>query len=126
MESLRIGEIVAVSRYLTPNHLDVTNVPLTYAPPKAPWIDGYVKRRAGSPIDAQDRLARRRMQTRAIVNPEDIPVLPALVAAPLVPREHVVVRELRYGFKGATAVFKVLARRLKHEGTARYDDAPAT
>lgn len=82
MDALRCGDLVAISRYWTPDHLDVTHVPMTYARPKAAWLDALDKHRFLSPIDDQDRLFRRRLQTHAVVDPEEIPVLPALRVAP--------------------------------------------
>jgi len=72
MDTLRIGEIVAVSRFLTPDHIDVTHVPMTYARPKATWIDRYSELRSRAPIDASDRMARRRTHSNAVVSPEEI------------------------------------------------------
>ena len=79
MERSHYAEVVAVSRYWTPDHLDVTNVPMTYARPKPAWIDG-LERRGRMRIDDRDRLMRRRMHSGAVVEPSDIPVLPPVVA----------------------------------------------
>ena len=72
---------IEVSAYWTPEHLDVTDAPLRYAPPKATWIDGFERLRPLVRIDAGDRMARRRVQTHAVVDPAEIlappPVLPA-------------------------------------------------
>jgi hypothetical protein len=78
----------AVSPYWTPQHLDVTDAPLTYAPPKAAWIDGFTRLRPLVRTDADDRLARRRQQTRSIVEPGEIPVLPPLIVRPPSPVAH--------------------------------------
>jgi len=72
MDTLRIGEVVAVSRFLTPDHIDVTHVPMTYARPRGAWIDRYAELRARAPIDAFDRMARRRNHSNSVVNPEEI------------------------------------------------------
>ncbi len=77
MEPWHYREVVAVSRYWTPDHLDVTDVPITYARPKPAWIDNYDRKRHW-PID-QDRLARRRLNCRAVCDPSDIAVLPPIV-----------------------------------------------
>jgi hypothetical protein len=79
MDRSQLADVVAVSRYWTPEHLDVTNVPMTYARPKPPWIDGLDRRRRVA--DDIDRLTRRRMHSGALVDPSDIPVLPPVVAA---------------------------------------------
>ncbi|MFN2460195.1 MAG: hypothetical protein ABR591_05865 [Candidatus Velthaea sp.] len=84
MEQLRIGEVVAVSRYLTPNHIDVTDVPVRYAPPKAAWIDGYDKLRSLARIDASDRMMRRRTHSHAIISPEEIPECAFIITRPTV------------------------------------------
>ena len=81
MERWYDGDVVAVSRYWTPDHLDVTDVPMTYARPKPPWIDQF-DRRSRRRIDDRDRLARRRMHSGAVIHPCEIPVLPPLAAAP--------------------------------------------
>ena len=83
MERARFAEVSAVSRYWTPNHLDVTDQPMRYAPPKPAWIDRLAEHRARVPIDDRDRLARLRMHTRAVVDPTEIPVLPPLPSAPV-------------------------------------------
>jgi hypothetical protein len=84
MELRHREEITEVSRYWTPGHLDVTNVPLAYARPKATWVEGYRRLRPLSAIDSQDRLARHRMSSHAVVDPTEITVLPPL-AAPVRP-----------------------------------------
>ena len=73
------GNPLEVSAYWTPQHLDVTDAPLTYAPPKAAWIDGFDRLRPVMRSDVDDRMARRRAQTHAIVDPAEITVLPPLV-----------------------------------------------
>ena len=72
------GNPLEVSARWTPQHLDVTDAPLRYAAPKAPWIDGFQKLRPRVVTDAGDRMARRREHTRAIVDPAEITVLPPL------------------------------------------------
>ena len=81
MELRRPEEITEISRYWTPEHLDVTHVPMTYARPKATWIDGYERLRPRVTSDSSERLARRRMSTHAVVDPAEITVLPALQPA---------------------------------------------
>jgi hypothetical protein len=80
MERSHHPDVTAVSRFWTPDHLDVTDVPMTYARPKPPWID-HLERRSRSRIDDRDRLARRRMHSGAVIDPSEIPVLPPLAAA---------------------------------------------
>ena len=75
MERPSHGNPVEVSAHWTPQHLDVTDVPLRYAAPKATWIDGFDRLRPLVNSDAGDRMARRRVQTRAIVDPAEITVL---------------------------------------------------
>jgi hypothetical protein len=72
------GNPLEVSARWTPQHLDVTDAPLRYAAPKAPWIDGFEKLRPHVVTDAGDRMARRREHTRAVVDPAEITVLPPL------------------------------------------------
>jgi hypothetical protein len=81
VERLHYAEVAAVSRYWTPEHLDVTDAPMTYARPKPAWIDRY-DRRQRQRTDGQDRLARHRMHSGAIVEPCEIPVLPP-IAVPI-------------------------------------------
>lgn len=76
-------ELIEVSRYWTPDHLDVTNVPMTYARPKAPWIDDFKRLRRRLSSDASERLARRRLHTHAVVDPNEITVLPPLPPPPV-------------------------------------------
>jgi len=71
-------ELVAVSAWWTPNHLDVTHVPMTYAKPKASWIDGYSTLRRSLTSDVRDRMIRRRAHDRSVVDPNEITVLPPL------------------------------------------------
>ena len=78
MERPSQGNPLEVSARWTPQHLDVTDAPLTYAAPKAPWIDGFQKLRPRVVTDAGDRMARRREHTRAVVDPAEITVLPPL------------------------------------------------
>jgi hypothetical protein len=73
-----------VSAYWTPQHLDVTDAPVRYAGPKATWIDEFERLRPFVRTDADDRMARRRVQTRAVVDSAEIMPLPP-VAAPAPP-----------------------------------------
>jgi hypothetical protein len=50
---------------------------MTYARPKPAWIEQYDRRRRRA-TDGQDRLARHRMHSGAIVEPCEIPVLPPI------------------------------------------------
>ncbi len=84
------GNPLEVSARWTPQHLDVTDAPLRYAAPKAPWIDGFQKLRPLVVTDAGDRMARRREHTRAIVDPAEITVLAAAAAAGARPRRAAV------------------------------------
>lgn len=89
MELRHREEITEVSRYWTPEHLDVTYVPLAYARPKANWVDGYKRLRPLLAIDSEDRLARHRMSSHAVVDPTEITVLPPLAApAPVRAERH--------------------------------------
>jgi len=82
MESMRLGEAVMVSKYWTPDHIDVTDVPMTYARPKAAWIDKLAQHPRYKAMDERDRLFRRRSHTSAFIDPAEITVLPALRLAP--------------------------------------------
>jgi hypothetical protein len=84
MERPSHGNPVEVSARWTPQHLDVTDAPLRYAPPKADWIEEFDRLRPFVRSDAADRMARRRIQTRAIVDPAEITVLPPLVRTAVV------------------------------------------
>jgi hypothetical protein len=75
------GNPMEVSAYWTPQHLDVTDTPLRYAAPKATWIDGFQRLRPAVRSDAIDRMARRRAQTHAVVDPAEITPLPPLTRA---------------------------------------------
>ncbi len=90
MEPRHPEEITEISRYWTPEHLDVTHVPMTYARPKATWIDGYERLRPRVASDSSERLARRRMSSHAVVDPAEITVLPTL--KPLVQAHPATVR----------------------------------
>jgi hypothetical protein len=106
MERPSHGNPLEVSAYWTPEHLDVTHVPLTYARPKATWIDGFERLRPVMRTDVDDRMARRREQTHAIVDPAEITVLPPLV--------HVAVERQRSGqawFDGMRSMSRLMARR---------------
>jgi hypothetical protein len=78
MERPSHGNQLEVSARWTPQHLDVTDAPLRYAAPKAAWIDGFEKLRPRVVTDAGDRMARRRVHSRAVVDPAEITVLPPL------------------------------------------------
>ncbi len=93
MELRRHEEISEISRYWTPDHLDVTHVPMTYARPKATWIDGYQRLRPRVTSDSTERLARRRMSSHAVVDPAEITVLPALQPARTAPQPSRSARE---------------------------------
>jgi len=83
------GNPLEVSAYWTPQHLDVTDAPLRYAPPKATWIDGFQRLRPLVKSDAGDRMARRRIQTRAVVDPAEIMPIPPVVRVAAAPeRPH--------------------------------------
>src|ERR1700694_5877746 len=75
------GNPTEVSAHWTPQHVDVTDAPLHYAAPKATWIDGFQRLRTSVRSDAVDRMGRRRVQTRAIVDPAEIMPLPPLTRA---------------------------------------------
>lgn len=75
-------EILVVSDRWTPNHVDVTHLPMTYARPKATWIDRYSELRPMLRSDVIDRMERRRDQDHSVVDPNEITVLPPLAAAP--------------------------------------------
>jgi hypothetical protein len=74
------NENCAVSQYWTPQHLDVTNAPLTYASPKATWIDEFQRLKGVLGSNTADRIARQRMHTHAIVDPCEITALPVINA----------------------------------------------
>jgi hypothetical protein len=69
-----------VSRYWTPQHLDVTNAPLTYAQPKANWIDEFARMKGVLGSSTSDRIARQRMHSHAIVDPCEITAMPVFNA----------------------------------------------
>ena len=71
MESMRLGETVMVSRFWTPDHIDLTDVPMTYARPKATWIDHLDQHRRFKAIDERDRLFRRRSHAMAFIDPAE-------------------------------------------------------
>ena len=97
MERPSQGNPLEVSARWTPQHLDVTDAPLRYAAPKAPWIDGFEKLRPRVVTDAGDRMARRREHTRAVVDPAEITVLPPLPRSVVVRRERRPVRAMLHG-----------------------------
>lgn len=78
--SLKHIENVTVSEYWTPQHLDVTNAPVTYAAPKAAWIDEFRRLRGVLGSNTADRVARQRMHSHAIVDPCEITALPVINA----------------------------------------------
>lgn len=80
MDGSRFGEVTAVSRFWTPQHVDVTDAPLRYAEPKPSWIE-RAARPARAPIDERDRAVRRRMSSHAVVEATEIPVLPPITVA---------------------------------------------
>jgi hypothetical protein len=98
MERPGHGNPLEVSARWTPQHLDVTNAPLRYAPPKAAWFDRFEKLRPLVVTDAGDRMARRRMHSRAVVDPAEITVLPPLqppaAATPESPRVRALLHEV--------------------------------
>jgi hypothetical protein len=51
---------------------------MTYAKPKAAWIERYAEMRKGISSDARERMARRRDHYHSIVEPNEISVLPPL------------------------------------------------
>jgi hypothetical protein len=108
MERPSHGNPLEVSAYWTPQHLDVTDAPLAYAAPKAAWIDGFDRLRPVMRTDVDDRMARRRMQTHAIVDPAEITVLPPLVrAAPIATAR----RPARAWLDGMRSMSRLVARR---------------
>lgn len=109
MERPGYGNASVVSRYWTAAHLDVTDVPLAYAPPKASWIDGFYRLRPLVKIDSGDRMARLRQQTHSIVKPEEIPRLPPLALPDALPRSE---RRLQLAaWWGQTSVARALSIR---------------
>ncbi len=81
MDSLRISELSAVSRYWTPSHLDVTDAPVTYAKPKPPWLERLPRVQRLTAIDDADRFRRRMINDRLEIEPNEIPELPPLETA---------------------------------------------
>ena len=77
-----------VSPYWTPEHLDVTYLPVTYARPKATWIEGFQSLRPRLSSDKFERAARRRLHTHAVVDPQEITVLPPLGDAAAAPKRE--------------------------------------
>lgn len=105
-DAMRIGEVVAVSRFLTPDHIDVTHVPMTYAHPKATWIERYAEMQKRAPIDSTDRMARRRTHSNSVVSPEEIGYY-APVVPPAIQKTRQGLLEFVGGLRtAATAVFK--------------------
>lgn len=76
MERPSHGNPMEVSASWTPQHLDVTDAPVRYAGPKATWIEEFQRLRPLVRTDADDRMARRRVQTRAVVDSAEIMPLP--------------------------------------------------
>jgi hypothetical protein len=103
MERPSHGNPVEVSARWTPQHLDVTDAPLRYAPPKADWIEEFDRLRPFVRSDAVDRMARRRIQTRAIVDPAEITVLPPIVRT-------AVVADQRHAHPWLDGIYVALAR----------------
>ena len=81
MDNERRNETV-VSEWWTPDHLDVTFVPMTYARPKASWIDQAHQLRHVLNSDGADRMVRRRMHAHTIVDPHDVTSGPPIVTQP--------------------------------------------
>ncbi len=82
MERPSLGNPMEVSAYWTPQHLDVTDAPVRYAGPKATWIEEFQRLRRFVRSDADDRMARRRVQSRAVVDSAEIIPLPPLAVPP--------------------------------------------
>jgi len=80
VESLKITEVSAISRYWTPEHIDVTDAPLVYAKPRGDWLARLPRPLA--PVDDADRFRRRAASARLIVDPAEIPTLPELEQPP--------------------------------------------
>lgn len=76
MDGLNIGDVVAVSRYWTPNHIDMTYAPVEYARNKPSWIDRLDDHQPLVRIDSRDRAKRRAMHSSVRVTPEEIRPLP--------------------------------------------------
>lgn len=85
MDSLKIGDVVAVSRYWTPAHVDVTFAPLNYAKPKAGWLERLQEMRLLAPIDDTDRARRRALHRRTVVEATEVRALPPIESVPLSP-----------------------------------------
>ena len=79
MEGWNIGEVVAVSRYWTPQHKDMTYAPVEYARNKPSWIDRLDEHRSLAQIDSRDRMKRRALHSNTQVNPEEVRQLPPIV-----------------------------------------------
>jgi hypothetical protein len=80
MERPSHTENCTVSHYWTPQHLDVTNAVVIYAPPKATWIDEFQRMKGVLGSNTADRIARQRMHSHAIVDPCEITALPVFNA----------------------------------------------
>jgi hypothetical protein len=80
MERPGHSDNIMVSQYWTPQHLDVTHAPVTYAGPKATWIDEFERFRGVLASNTADRVARQRMHSHAIVDPCEITALPVINA----------------------------------------------
>jgi hypothetical protein len=102
------GNPLVVSAYWTPQHLDVTDAPLAYAAPKAAWIDGFDRLRPVMRTDVDDRMARRRVQSHAIVDPAEITVLPPLVRVAPIDSGR---RPVRAWLDGMRSMSRLVARR---------------
>jgi hypothetical protein len=73
-----MSELVAVSRYWTPRHIDVTDAPLRYAQPKPDWLNRLPAARVIVKIDETDRMRRRARHSHTVVNPVEILPLPRI------------------------------------------------
>ena len=90
MENMNIGDVVAVSRYWTPQHIDMTYASVEYARSKPSWIDRLEEHRSFARIDWRDRMNRRAQHSKVVVAPEEIRILPPLAApAPAAQRQAV-------------------------------------
>jgi hypothetical protein len=92
MEQLHLDE-VTVSKYWTPRHIDVTDAPISYAKPKASWLERLDQHRPLVPIDSRDRAARRALNTHRVVSALEIlelpPLEPAAAPPPAKPPFHI-------------------------------------
>jgi hypothetical protein len=78
-----------VSTYWTPEHLDVTDAPSTYAPPKPSWLEGFDALREHVTTTSEDRMLRRRLQEHSLVtDPGELALLPSSLAVWPLQSEH--------------------------------------